>query len=36
MRPAVVKDNHHGGHATDEEKLASTAGVKSEKSQNGE
>ncbi|XP_008280238.1 transforming acidic coiled-coil-containing protein 1 isoform X2 [Stegastes partitus] len=28
------QDDHHGGHATDEEKLASSAGVKPEKDQN--
>ncbi|XP_017269414.1 transforming acidic coiled-coil-containing protein 1 isoform X3 [Kryptolebias marmoratus] len=28
------QDDHHGGHATDEEKLASSAGGKSDKSQN--
>ncbi|XP_037536982.1 transforming acidic coiled-coil-containing protein 1 isoform X2 [Nematolebias whitei] len=28
------QDDHHGGHATDEEKLASNAGIKPEKSHN--
>ncbi|XP_026178575.1 transforming acidic coiled-coil-containing protein 1 isoform X2 [Mastacembelus armatus] len=28
-----LKDDHHGGHATDEEKLASSAGVKPDKDQ---
>ncbi|XP_047448011.1 transforming acidic coiled-coil-containing protein 1-like isoform X2 [Mugil cephalus] len=30
------KDDHHGGHATDEEKLASSVGVKPEKDQNAQ
>uniref|UniRef100_A0A3Q2E1T0 Transforming acidic coiled-coil containing protein 1 n=1 Tax=Cyprinodon variegatus TaxID=28743 RepID=A0A3Q2E1T0_CYPVA len=30
----LLKDDHHGGHATDEEKLAGTVGGKSEKEQN--
>ncbi|TNN65209.1 hypothetical protein EYF80_024616 [Liparis tanakae] len=29
----LLKDDHHGGHATDEEKLASSVGVKPDKEQ---
>lgn len=32
----LLKDDHHGGHATDEEKLASSASVKPDKDQSSE
>lgn len=32
----LLKDDHHEGHATDEEKLASSAGGKPDKDQNSE
>lgn len=32
----LLKDEHHGGHATDEEKLASSVGVKPDKDESSE